>query len=78
MAASSKDSEKQDSMDHSTEVSYEGSCHCRAVCFSTKLPSPLPHLTVISCNCAFKHHFYVHKINVRFVYIDKLCKNICN
>lgn len=22
--------------------------------------------------------FYVHKINVRFVYIYKLCKNICN
>lgn len=42
-------------MDHSSEVSYEGNCHCKAVCFSAKLPSSLSQLTVVSCNCSYCH-----------------------
>ena len=43
-------------MDRFTEVLYEGNCHCKAVRFSTKLPSPLSQLSVVSCNCMYTHN----------------------
>ncbi|KAJ9491459.1 hypothetical protein VN97_g1750 [Penicillium thymicola] len=42
-------------MDRFTEVLYEGNCHCKAVRFSAKLPSPLSQLSVVSCNCSYCH-----------------------
>lgn len=51
--ASSKSSEGGDSIDQSAGVTYEGSCHCKAVLYSVKLPSELPNLPVISCNCKY-------------------------
>ncbi|KAL3481680.1 Mss4-like protein [Aspergillus californicus] len=56
-------------MDHSTEVSYEGNCHCKAVCFSAKLPSSLSQLTVVSCNCSYCHisgslHAFANNIEI--------------
>lgn len=51
--ASSKNSENGDSIDQSTGVTYEGSCHCKAVLYSVKLPSEISNLPVISCNCTY-------------------------
>ncbi|CEJ55758.1 hypothetical protein PMG11_01994 [Penicillium brasilianum] len=42
-------------IDHDTGVTYEGSCHCKAVLYSVKLPSPLSQLPVVSCNCSYCH-----------------------
>ncbi|KAL6230168.1 hypothetical protein BDW75DRAFT_77723 [Aspergillus navahoensis] len=53
--APSKNSEHKDSTHISTQISYEGSCHCKAVRFSVKLPSLLSQLTVVSCNCSYCH-----------------------
>ncbi|RAH54035.1 hypothetical protein BO85DRAFT_427732 [Aspergillus piperis CBS 112811] len=53
--APAKEPEKQNSTDPSTDYCYNGSCHCRAVRFSARFPSPLSQLTVISCNCSYCH-----------------------
>ncbi|RDK46668.1 hypothetical protein M752DRAFT_323198 [Aspergillus phoenicis ATCC 13157] len=53
--ASAKESKKQHSTETSTDLCYQGSCHCRAVRFSARFPSPLSQLTVISCNCSYCH-----------------------
>ncbi|OJZ87030.1 hypothetical protein ASPFODRAFT_46562 [Aspergillus luchuensis CBS 106.47] len=53
--APAKEPEKQNSPDPSTDHCYNGSCHCRAVRFSARFPSPLSQLTVISCNCSYCH-----------------------
>ncbi|KAF3386766.1 hypothetical protein F1880_000634 [Penicillium rolfsii] len=51
--ASSKNPEVQDPTTQSTEVTYEGSCHCKAVLYSVKLPSEIQNLPVISCDCSY-------------------------
>lgn len=38
-------------METSPEFSFEGGCHCKAVSFSAKFPTPLSQLKVVSCNC---------------------------
>ncbi|KAG2001436.1 hypothetical protein GB937_010170 [Aspergillus fischeri] len=53
--AQSKNAKHKESIDLPTQTSYEGSCHCKAVCFSVKLPSLLSQLKVVSCNCSYCH-----------------------
>lgn len=53
--ASSKGTEKGGPVNNDTGVSYDGSCHCKAVLYSVKFPSPLSQLPVISCNCTYDY-----------------------
>ncbi|KAL5366198.1 Mss4-like protein [Aspergillus floccosus] len=65
--AQSKDAENMDPVDLSAPVSYEGSCHCKAVRFSARLSSPLSQSTVVSCNCS-----YCHVSGSLIVFVDSL------
>ncbi|KAL4905671.1 hypothetical protein BDW74DRAFT_167823 [Aspergillus multicolor] len=49
------ETEKQNVTEISPAFCYQGSCHCKAVCFSVRFPSPLSQLTVVSCNCSYCH-----------------------